>query len=306
MRHILCITPIDHIAGVRATLCKLGTLICMPNCSLDDIKNIPYDVDVIFTNPNEQRFVLDAESIPRSVKTIVTASTGTNHIDKGFCSNQGIEVRSLTRDFKTLELISSTAEHAFALMLSLIRNIPAAFDSVKRGEWGYTPFIGRQLTHMNAGVVGYGRLGRMFVKYCKAFGMPVYVYDPYVHVSGVDGITQVDSLGDLFALCGVVSLHAHLDNETRGMISSSVLSSSSTYLVNTARAGLVDEYAVVSALSTGHLIGYATDVLQSELGGKRSPLLDNLHLNVIITPHIGGMTREGQSIAYNRAASMCL
>ena len=304
MKHnILCITPVKHIYGVYDILESCGRVEYEPYATKVTTK-VKSDInDIIFTNPNEMTFRLDKHSIGKGVKVICTASTGTNHIDLDYCEERGIKVLSLTTDYDVIKRISSTAEMAFALMMALIRNLPDAFDSVKRAEWVYEPFIGRQLNSLKIGIVGYGRLGSMMADYCSAFGAKVYICDPYKHVHDKYIATP---LGSLFRTCDIVSLHVHLNEETRCMVSHSLLEEcQGVYLVNTSRGDVVSERDVIWALEQGNLRGYATDVVSSELGDiENSPIIKRINdLNIIVTPHIGGMTKEAQEIAYTSAAN---
>ena len=292
---IAVITPIEQ--KIKSMLEELGQVTYVPHFNKEQLAILlDNGIDVIFTNPNQQYFKLDSELLLGSqVKIICTASTGLNHIDMRHCEEQGIKVLSITRDSNTIEKISSTAEHSFALMMALLRNIPSAFDSVKKGEWSWEPFVGRQMNFMTVGIVGYGRLGRMMIKYCKAFDAKVMVCDPYQEAPN-----QSD-LKTLFDESDIVSLHVHVKDDTRHMVNDELLDNikSPVYLVNTSRGEIVDERAVIRALENGTLLGYATDVLEDEFGNiQNSELTKREDLNIIVTPHIAGMTREARNIAY--------
>ncbi len=292
---IAVITPIEQ--KIKSMLEELGQVTYVPHFNKEQLAILlDRGIDVIFTNPNQQYFKLDSELLLGSqVKIICTASTGLNHIDMKHCEDQGIKVLSITRDSNTIEKISSTAEHSFALMMALLRNIPSAFDSVKKGEWSWEPFVGRQMNFMTVGIVGYGRLGRMMTKYCKAFDAKVMVCDPYQEAPN-----QSD-LKTLFDESDIVSLHVHVKDDTRHMVNDELLDNikSPVYLVNTSRGEIVDERAVIRALENGTLLGYATDVLEDEFGNiQNSYLTKRQDLNIIVTPHIAGMTKEARNIAY--------
>jgi len=301
MSSIALITPVED--GIYQSLQQLKSVYYVPECNKEDIKTLlrepKFEVEVIFTNPNQQTFKLDKEVLENtSVKIICTASTGLNHIDVEYCEENNIKVLSITKDSNTIEQISSTAEHAFALMMSLLRNIPSAFDSVKKGEWSWQPFVGRQMNFMTVGVVGYGRLGRMMARYCSSFGSKVLVCDPYSYIS------KKVELKELFDKSDIVSLHVHVTDETRHMINKELLDNleSPVYLINTSRGEIVDEEAIIEALETGKLLGYATDVLEDEFGNiENSELTKRQDLNIIVTPHIAGMTKEARNIAYSAA-----
>ena len=299
---VLCITPIDGIDGVKENLEKLGELNIIPDCSLKELMTLKEWPEIIFTNPNKQTFIIDEhliDSMP-NLKFILTASTGLNHINCEYASLKGISVISLTKELSIIERITSTAEHAFGLMLSIIRNIPSSQKSVlDESTWSYVPYIGRQLNCLTVGIVGYGRLGKMFSQYAKAFGMKVLVYDPHVQCDDSTTLEKLQVESD------VMALHVHVSPQTKRMINSTFMSKMKTgaYLINTSRGSIVDEQQIVAALATKKLAGYATDVICDELGGNidSNPIVRAARsgLNIIVTPHIGGMTSDARKIAYN-------
>jgi D-3-phosphoglycerate dehydrogenase len=302
---IICITPIKHLEGVYEELTSYGEVLYTPTINKKDLRRIleKSDISCIFTNPNKQAFKIDRELLQgTSVKIINTASTGLNHIDLEACKEFGIKVISLTKDYELIKNLPSTAELAFGLMISLLRKILGSFESVKRGEWDWEKFIGHQIKGLTSGIVGYGRLGYFMAKYCAAFGMKVIICDPYKTVSEFDQV----SLQDLVQQSDVISLHVHVTDETKKMINKSIISlmKKNPYIINTSRGEIVDEKAIIDGLRSGVIAGYATDVLYDEFGNvAKSPLIKAAKegFNIIITSHIGGMTWEGQKLAYQYA-----
>ena len=166
-KNILLITPIKHIPRVFDLLEKNFNVYYFPDFKYKDLvklKNINFYA--IYTNPNKSRVRIDKKIIDAlsDLKYVVTASTGTNHIEKKLLKQKKIKLISLTRDLKTIKTISSTAELAFALTLNAVRNIDEASRSVRNGEWDYLPFVGRQMNKLNILIVGFGRLGKMYYK----------------------------------------------------------------------------------------------------------------------------------------------
>ena len=144
--------------------------------------------------------------------------------------------------------------------------------------------------------MGYGRLGKMMEGYCKAFGAKTFIYDPYVNIFQTP-------LEQIFQECDVISLHVHVTDETKYMINKSLLglAQKDLYIINTSRGEIVNELDVVAALNTGKLTGYGTDVIENEFDDiTKSPIIKAMNegKNIIVTPHIGGMTIEGQTKAY--------
>lgn len=308
---ILCLTPIKHLDGIYEHLESFGSVDYKP-----ELKTIDFsldDYDVIFCNPNKQSYKLDEKTLPDFRGTILTASTGLNHIDVDYCDKKGIKVLSHKDDMKLLNQLPSTAELAFGLMLSILRNIPSSFRDVKQGGWDYTQFMGRQLKGLTVGIIGYGRLGKMMANYCRSFGANVLAYDPHLfNYMGVEnpmhGVDHVNHLEDLFKKCDVISLHVHVTDETKHMINQDLLnlSKKDMYIINTSRGEIVNEEDVVKYLKSGRLKGYATDVLEDEYTNRLdSPILNGAKegLNIIITPHMGGSTWEGQTKAYKWSIS---
>lgn len=306
---ILVITPINHINKVSETLKSIGEVTCLENPELDDVLNIISDFDALYTNPNKSNVFIGQEIMGKGVnlKVICTASTGTNHIDKDFASSKKIAIISLTEERELINKISSTAELAFALMISALRHITESFDSVKNGEWNYEPYIGRQLDHLTIGVVGFGRLGGYFAHYCHAFGSRILIYDPYKEVKD-NRYEQVD-LETILKKSDIISLHVHANAETTGMVDESWFSQlkSNVIVVNSARGDVCDEVQLINFLKKNPNAKYATDVIANEIVNKEDSIIieyAKTNNQILVTPHIGGMTQEGQMMAYNHAATM--
>ena len=296
---ILCLTPIKHLDGVYEYLESFGEVDYEPNINDFDFSFVDMDkYDVIFCNPNKQNYKLDKDILENFNGTILTASTGLNHIDIDYCNEKGIKVMSHKEDMELLNELPSTAELAFGLMSSMLRNIPSSFHDVQVGGWDYDLFMGHQLQGKTIGIIGYGRLGKMMNKYCWTFGMRVKVHDPYKGFDNLDDVLQSD----------IISLHVHANDETRHMINKKTLGKmkKNSYIVNTSRGEIVNEKDIVQSLRDGHLKGYATDVIEDEYGNREnSPILKGVKegLNIIVTPHVGGMTWEGQQKAYKWSIS---
>lgn len=293
---ILCLTPIEHLDGVFEYLQSFGKVDCLPDSPANVIRDVvaTLNYDVIFCNPNKQNYMLDKYILKHFNGTILTASTGLNHIDTNYCKQRNIKVLSHKNDTRFLNDLPSTAELAFGLMSSIVRNIPSSFDDVKKGNWDYDSHMGHQLQGKSIGIIGYGRLGKMMSKYCWAFGMNVRLYDPY------EGYEDLDSL---LKESDIISLHVHASDETKHMINKKTLGKlkNNSYIVNTSRGEIVNEHDIVEALRSGKLKGYATDVIEDEYGNREnSPILNGVKegLNILVTPHVGGMTWEGQQKAY--------
>lgn len=312
---IVCITPIKHLDGVYERLEQYGEVIYVPEISkleLTTLLSETPDIEYLFTNPNKQDFILDEEVLKNSnIKVINTCSTGLNHIDLQYVlGEKNIEVWSLKEDFELINDLPSTAELSFGLMMSLLRKIPEGFDSVKKGKWDYEPLIGRQIKGLTIGIIGFGRLGKITAELFKGWGVNILVNDPYVETFEYE---QVE-IKELQEKSDVVFLHLHANEETRNMVDREFLSNmkKGAILINTSRGELVDEKEIIKSLhSRDELGGYGTDVIRDEFGNvKNSKLIEFANSRypeimgsdrIVITPHVGGMTWEGQTKAYKWA-----
>ena len=305
---ILVITPVRHIAGVSDILEATGQVTYMDDPTPEEVIAAIRKYDALYTNPNKSKVFIGPAVIDaaRNLKVICTASTGTNHIDKSYAAQKGLPILALTEEREVISRISSTAELAFALTMAGLRHVVRSHNAVLMGEWDYTRYIGRQMNYLTVGVIGYGRLGAMYARYCQAFGSRVLVYDPYKTVDR-EGLEQVKELSLLLHDSDVIAIHVHVSDETQGMMNAACFAQmkKDVLLVNTSRGDIVNELDVVTYLRASPQARVATDVLADEIRNRlASPLLQYAHESeqVIITPHIGGMSREAQEIAYGHAA----
>lgn len=304
MLKILCITPVKHLQGVYEELEKLGKVSYYPNINKKNLKKMLEinNYNCLFINPNKQGFIINSEILDGTkIKIINTCSTGTNHLDLDYCKKNKIIVLSLKNDLKLIKQLPSTSELSFGLMLSLIRKINVSFDSVKDFNWDYTKYIGRQLSGLTVCVVGYGRLGKIFCKQLIGFNVRVIVVDPYIKKCKYKKMKLLDAL----PLVDILVLHVHVTKETKRMINNKTLRlmKNNSFIINTSRGELVDEKAIIERLKQKKLQGYATDVISDEFSNINKSLLikASKKLPILITPHIGGMTEEGQQKAYMHA-----
>ena len=305
MKTIICTTPINHLKGLKRNLKKRGKLVYKPNINKMELKKIlkkNKKINIIFCNPNRQGYVLDKEILQNSsVKLINTASTGLNHINRYDCKKLGIKILSLTKDIKLIRRLPSTSELSFGLMINLQRNIFQSFKSVKNKKWDYTPFIGQELSSLTIGIIGLGRLGNFMAKYAKAFGMRVFYYDPFKKIKKY----RKTNLKKLIQISDVISIHTHVNNETKYLINKKILklAKNKPIIINTSRGEIVNEKDIIWGLKNKIISGYGADVIEKEFSNiQKSPIIKNINkYNIIITPHIGGMTYQGQERAYNFA-----
>jgi D-3-phosphoglycerate dehydrogenase len=306
----LVITPIDHIKNVKEKIKSYSKITILNDPSYTEVLREISKYDALFTNPNKSKVFIDKKLITKAknLKCITTASTGTNHIDIEFLKKKKIKLISLTQEYPTIKKITSTAEHALALTLAQTRNVIEAANSVKKNEWNYLNFIGRQISNLNVGVIGYGRLGKYYTKYCVALKSKVFIYDPYKEAKNKN-IKQVKNVKEIFKKCDIISLHIHANSKNKNLINHSLLkfAKKELLLINTSRGEIVNEKDLLFFLKKNSKAKYATDVISNEIDGKKKNKLINMYKKnsqILITPHIGGMTHEAQEIAYNRVAKL--
>lgn len=269
-----------------------------------DIRCLPVDRQVLLAHIDKcdayyggMEIQLDKEIIERAkrLKVVVTPSTGTDHIDVKLLRKKGIELLSLTREYELLDTFTATAECAWGLLLACMRRIPKAVATVHAGEWPRERFIGRQLSNKTLGVLGVGRLGRMVVEYGKAFRMKVLGCDPKAF--SIKGVSRVD-FDTLLHKSDIISIHVHLNSETKGLISCKAFAKMKpgVVIVNTSRGAVIDEKAFLDALESGKVAAAGLDIIEGEWlkDIATHPLVkySRKHPNLVITPHIGGATVE--------------
>ena len=298
-------TPISHITGLEKLLKKYFKLDKIENPSNKQIFKIIQNYEIIFTNPNMSKVFLSQELLQKAKKLeiICTASTGTNHIDLSYAYKKKIKILSLRNKKKIINKISSTAEHALALMMSKIRNVYEASVSVKKENWDYRPFIGRQMNNLNIGIIGYGRLGKMMAKFLLPLVAKIFIYEKNFKIKNLGKKISQVSLKKLISNSDIISLHIHADKKNLNFINRNILNlmNKNVLIVNTSRGEIINEIDLVNFLKKNKDAKYATDVLKGEIKNKFESKIfkySKVSNQVLITPHIGGMTSDAQKLAY--------
>ena len=251
------------------------------------------------------RITAELMALAPNLKAISTPSTGLDHIDLKAAAERDIAVLCLKEDRSLLDKITATAELAWALLLAASRYLPAAANAANQGEWARDRFRGHQIAYKTLGILGCGRLGTIVSQYGQAFRMKMIGYDTMdVEVPGVEQV----SYDELLERSDVLSVHIHLNDENRRFVDAKSISKmkKGAVLINTSRGAIVDEQALVDALESGHLSAAGVDVIESEWRDDliQHPMIAyaRSHENLVITPHIGGVTYESQEMAYSAAA----
>ncbi|MHB1331748.1 MAG: D-2-hydroxyacid dehydrogenase [Sulfuriferula sp.] len=248
------------------------------------------DASIVITN----KVALRRETLEQlpGLKMVAIAATGTDAVDIAYCRERNIVVSNI-RNYS----VHTVPEHVFMLMLALRRNLLAFRNDLRDGAWQradqfclFTHPV-RDLHGSTLGLIGHGAIGQAVGRLASAFGMKVLIADHKGATSVRAGYTNFEhTLRDSDA----ISLHLPLKPDTRNLIGSREfeLMKPGALLINTARGGLVDEAALLSALQTGRIGGAGFDVLDTEPPRLGNPLLDLDLPNFILTPHIAWSSRE--------------
>jgi D-3-phosphoglycerate dehydrogenase len=239
---------------------------------------------------------------PGKLKAIARAGVGVDNIDLDAATAAGILVMN-SAEASTV----STAEHAFALIMALARQIGPASRKMAEGGWDRTKFMGRQLSGKTLGVVGLGRIGRTVAERALAFGMKVIAFDPFMNATtALDGkVRMFASMDELLPHADILTFHVPLNDRTRAMLNASNfgLCRKGVLVVNASRGGVVDEAALLAAVNSGGCDGAALDVFEAEPPPADSPL--RKQAKILLTPHLGASTHEAQqAVSLDAAASL--
>lgn len=246
--------------------------------------------DIVLTN----KVVVSAEAVSQNpqLKLVAVAATGVNNVDVAAAKKAGVAVANV-RAYGN----ESVAEHAFMLMIALIRNLPAYQRDIAAGLWEKSPFFChfgapmRDLNGKTLAIFGRGNVGLTLASYAQAFKMKV-VFGEHKHAETVrDGYVSFD---EAIQTADVVSLHCPLNGQTANMIGEAELKQMKpgAILINCGRGGLVDEAALVAALKYGQIGGAGFDVLTEEPPRNGNPLLKAHLPNLIVTPHMAWASQE--------------
>lgn len=280
-------TPLDEIVA-------LGRLECYPTSTPEEARERVGDCDVLIVN--KVRVDRDLLGAAPKLRLVCEAATGVNNIDLEACSERGIPVRNVA-GYSTEPVVQQTFMH----ILSLMGNAPYFDGVVKDGSYSRSPIftdLGRPVREIAGrviGIIGMGTIGHRVAEVAQAFGMRVIYYS----TSGTSHCTDYPSVPLETLLCeaDVVSIHAPLNERTRGLIGKHELSrmKPSAILVNMGRGGIVDEAALAAAVDAGIIAGAAMDVFETEPLPEGNPLLKVAHPERLrFTPHTAWASVEAR------------
>jgi len=227
----------------------------------------------------------------KKLKTICSPTTGLNHLDLKYLKTKGIDLISLRGKTKFLNQIRATPENTIGLSLALLRKYNIFFSDTinKNNRYNY---LGDELFGIKAGIIGFGRVGKLLSRYLKAFGSIINVYD-IKKVKQINGILVKENLNELINCSDIIYLTASF-NGKKILKRKHLDLMKNKYLINTSRGELIDEKYLLEKASSNHFKGVAIDVISNENNLFENNLSEieklRIHSNFIYTPHISGAT----------------
>lgn len=303
----------DSLLIEKKIVGSTAEVIALDACSENELEGKIEDADaiILYHSLTMSRVTIDRL---KQCKLIVRAGVGIDNVDYFYARTRGIPVANIP-DYGSEDV----ADTAIGMMLALTRGITFLNSRLRDGigEWSHTqvqPLT--RLRNFRIGIVGLGRIGTAAALRAKAMGMDVFFYDPY-KPDGFDkalGIQRAESLQGLLEQVMVLSLHCPLKKETRYLMNEKSLKylPTGSYLINTARGGVVDTSAIPDAIASGHLAGAAFDVLEQEppvndalVDAWKDPQHPAYH-KVLINPHSAFYSEQGLHEIRVKSAQACL
>ncbi|WP_297841110.1 hydroxyacid dehydrogenase [uncultured Roseibium sp.] len=234
---------------------------------------------------------LDADVLEKApnLRVISKHGVGVDNIDLQAAAARGIPVLVATGANAV-----SVAEHAIALMLATVKRILPLDAGLRAGRWEKAGFLGRELAGSRLGLLGMGSIAQATGRIAKGIGLNLIGYDPYADNDVFERLDakRCSSLEELLEQSDVLSLHCPLTDQTRQILNAEAIARmpEGSYVINTARGGLIDEDALLAAVQSGHLAGAGLDTFAVEPPQANHPFFSENR--IVVTPHIGGVTRE--------------
>lgn len=248
------------------------------------------DADAVIVR-NQTKVTKEFLAAGPRIKVVGRLGVGLDNIDLEACAQSGVKV-VFARNANAV----SVAEYVFAAMLGFSRRLDLTTDDVKKGNWSRKQFTLSELQGKTLGLIGVGEIGTRLASRAKAFGINIIGYDPFLppyELACSDFGVQLTDLKDVLTQSDFVSLHVPLTDKTRNLINkdSLALMKPTSVIINTSRGEIINETDLYNALKNNEIAGAALDVLSKE-PPEESPLL--MLDNIILSPHIAGLTKEAQ------------
>lgn len=270
---------------------QLGEVVYDPGLWKSDmLLSVVSDADAVVVR-NQTQVTKEFLAAAPGLKVVGRLGVGLDNIDIAACRESGVAV-VFARNANAI----SVAEYVFAAMMSFSRQLDRATEDVRKGNWSRRQFTLYELYGKTLGLVGVGEIGTRLAARAQSFGMNLIGYDPYLppfEIACTEYGVELAGLERVLSQSDFISLHVPLNDGTRNLINKKTLAlmKPTACIINTARGGVINEADLYEALSTKRIAGAALDVLSKE-PPSGSPLLELD--NIILTPHIAGLTEEAQ------------
>lgn len=223
-----------------------------------------------------------------NLKLVIRAGEGTDNIDKKYANSKGVKAANTPGANN-----NSAAEHAIALMFTVLRKTNLADSSMKIGEWEKSAFTGNELANKTLGIIGFGRIGQIVAKRLAGFEPKILFYDPIIEKTDIPNATKMTDLEEIFRQADIITIHVPLIEQTKNLIDKKLFNvmKPTSIIVNAARGKIVNEEDLYDALSNKKIRGAGFDVFAEE--PLKNSKLTTLK-NIVLTPHLGASTEEAQ------------
>ena len=255
----------------------------------EDLKKMMGSVDILIVRSRTQ---VDRDLLEHAkhLKIVLRAGIGIDNIEIPAATDLGIVVMNAPTGN-----IVTTAEHAIGMIFAVSRHIPQADASMRLGKWDRKKYQGNELRNKTLGLVGLGNIGKVVADRCRALGMKVVAFDPYLtaEAAAKQGV-ELTTFEGLLEVSDYISFHVPLTEQTRHLLNRETFKKvkPGVYIINCARGGVIDEMALAEALESKQVAGAALDVFEKEPPAADHPLLKRA--DVVLTPHLGASTDEAQ------------
>ena len=223
------------------------------------------------------------------LRVISKHGVGVDNIDLAAAAKRGIPVLAATGANAV-----SVAEHAISLLLTVVKRILPLDAGLREGRWEKPGYKGKELAGATLGLMGMGAIAQATARIAKGFGLELIAHDPYAEDKAFDGlgVRRCDTYDALLQNADILSLHCPLNDQTRAIVDAAAIAKmpKGGYIINSARGGLIDEAALLAAVQSGHLAGAGLDTFATEPPAPNHPFFSERR--IVMTPHIGGVTRE--------------
>lgn len=223
------------------------------------------------------------------LKVISKHGVGVDNIDLAAAAERGIPVLVATGANAV-----SVGEHAMALLLAAVKRLLPLDAGLRAGRWEKPGFLGRELAGARFGLLGMGSIAQATARMAKGLGLDLLGHDPFANAAAFDsvGARRCETFEELLESSDILSLHCPLTERTRQIVNATALARMPRggYIINTARGGLIDEAALLDAIRSGQLAGAGLDTFAVEPPAPDHPFWQETR--IVLTPHIGGVTRE--------------